>query len=160
NFQVPMGAPQSGLQDVQVLEAATGRVLGDTTVQMQLSVPGIFTQAGNGSGAASVLNQDNTPNSQGNPAAQGTIIQIFGTGQGFVAGAPPDGVAPTGAVSTQFKPVMIMGTDFVPADLVKYSGLAPGLVGVWQINVQIPDSVITQPTSPTQIVAIMNSAIS
>jgi uncharacterized protein (TIGR03437 family) len=160
NFQVPMGAPQSGLQDVQVLEAATGRILGDTTVQMQLSMPGIFTQAGNGSGAASVLNQDNTPNSQTNPAAQGTIVQIFGTGQGFVAGAPPDGVAATGAVPTQVKPNIIMGTDFVPSDNVKYSGLAPDLVGVWQINVLIPDIVITQPTFPTQIVAELNSVFS
>jgi len=160
NFQVPMGAPQSGLQDVQVLEVATGRILGDTTALMELSVPGIFTQAGNGSGAAAAVNQDGTVNSQTNPAAQGTVIQIFGTGQGFVAGAPPDGVAPAGPVLTPVKPNIIMGTDFVPSENVLYSGLAPSLVGVWQINVKIPDIVITQPNFPTQIVAIMNSAAS
>ena len=30
---------------------------------------------------------------------------------------------------------------FVPDQDVSYSGLAPGLVGVWQINVKIPKSV-------------------
>jgi uncharacterized protein (TIGR03437 family) len=157
NFQVPMGAPQSGLQGIQVLDAASGRVLGDTTILMQPSVPGIFTQAGNGSGAASVLNQDNTVNSQTNQAPQGTVVQIFGTGQGFLSGAPADGVAPTGPVPTTFKPTIIMGTNVVPDENIQYSGLAPGLVGVWQINVKIPDTVITLPTNPTQIIAIMNS---
>jgi hypothetical protein len=31
-------------------------------------------------------------------------------------------------------------------------------VGVWQLNVLIPDSVITTPTNPTQVVAIETSA--
>jgi uncharacterized protein (TIGR03437 family) len=29
--------------------------------------------------------------------------------------------------------------DYVPEDHILYSGLAPGLIGVWQINVKIPD---------------------
>jgi uncharacterized protein (TIGR03437 family) len=160
NFQIPMNAPQSGLQDIQVIDVATGRTLGDTTVAMTQSVPGIFTQAGNGIGAAAVLNQDNTVNSQTNAAAQGTVIQIFGTGQGFVTGAPADGTASNGQVPTQFKPIFIMGTAPVPDENIQYSGLAPGLVGVWQINVKIPDTVITTPTNPTQIVAELNSFFS
>jgi uncharacterized protein (TIGR03437 family) len=51
-----------------------------------------------------------------------------------------------------------MGTDFVPAANIQYSGLAPTLVGVWQINVLIPDSVITTPTNPTQVVVIQTNA--
>ncbi len=98
NFQVPMAAPQSGTVEVQVLEPATGRLLGDGTVEMQISVPGLFTQTGDGIGTASALNQDNTVNSQNNPAKQGTVIQLYGTGQGFVPGAPPDGTAPSGPV--------------------------------------------------------------
>jgi uncharacterized protein (TIGR03437 family) len=160
NFQIPMNAPQSGLQDIQVVDVATGRTLGDTTVAMTQSVPGIFTQAGNGIGAAAVLNQDNTVNSQTNAAAQGTVIQIFGTGQGFVTGAPADGTASNGQVPTQFKPIFIMGTAPVPDENIQYSGLAPGLVGVWQINVKIPDTVITTPTNPTHIVAELNSFFS
>lgn len=156
NFQVPMAAPQSGTADVQVVQPATGRILGDTTVAMTAAVPGIFTQTGNGIGTAAALNQDNTLNSQGNPAAQGTVIQIFGTGQGFIPDAPPDGTAPSGQLQSPTTPLVIMGAEFVPSANILYSGLAPGEVGVWQLNILIPDFVITTPTFPTQVVALLN----
>jgi uncharacterized protein (TIGR03437 family) len=160
NFQVPNGAPQSGTADLQVIELATGRTLGDTTVQMTPALPGLFTQSGTGIGAAAALNQDNTVNSQTNPAAQGTVITLFGTGQGYLSGAPPDGRVSNAQVQTPLAPEVIMGTGPVPPANVKYSGLAPTLVGVWQINVLIPDTVITTPTNPTQVVVIQNSIAS
>ena len=156
NFQVPMGAPQTGTADVQVVEVATGRVLGDTTVGMVAALPGFFAQAGTGIGAAAALNQDNTVNSQTNPAVQGSIIQMFGTGQGFIPGGPADGNISNVPLQTPQLPQVIMGTDFVPAANIKYSGLSPGLVGVWQVNVLIPDTVITTPTNPTQVIALVN----
>jgi uncharacterized protein (TIGR03437 family) len=158
NFQVPMSAAQSGTADLQVFQPSTGRVLGDTTVTMSSVLPGFFTQAENGSGAAAALNQDNTLNSQTNPAVQGTVIQLFGTGQGYIPGAPPDGNISNAPLQTPQVPLVIMGTDFVPAANIQYSGLAPSLVGVWQLNVLIPDSVITTPTNPTQVVAIQTNA--
>jgi uncharacterized protein (TIGR03437 family) len=160
NFEVPNGAPQGGYADLQVVDLATGRTLGDTTVVMTQVLPGLFTQAGNGSGAAAALNQDNTLNSQTNPAAQGTIITLFGTGEGYLSGAPPDGNILNAQLQTAYVPEIIMGTGPVPPANVKYAGLAPTLVGVWQINVLIPDTVITTPTNPTQVVAIQNSVVS
>jgi uncharacterized protein (TIGR03437 family) len=160
NFEVPNGAPQSGFADLQVMDIATGRTLGDTSVIMTQALPGLFTQAGNGSGAAAALNQDNTLNSQTNQAAQGTIITLFGTGEGYLSGAPQDGNISNGPVQTAYAPEIIMGTGPVPPANVKYAGLAPTLVGVWQINVLIPDTVITTPTNPTQVVAIQNSIAS
>jgi uncharacterized protein (TIGR03437 family) len=156
NFQVPVGAPQSGTADMQVVEAATGRLLGETTVVMIAANPGIFTQAGNGIGASVAINQDNTLNSQTNPAVQGSIITIYATGQGFIAGAPPDGNVLNQPLSTPVNPMVIMGFGPVPDANIKYSGLSPALVGVWQVNVQIPDSVITLPDNPTQIILILN----
>jgi uncharacterized protein (TIGR03437 family) len=50
-----------------------------------------------------------------------------------------------------------VGTDLVDGSAVQYSGLAPGLVGVWQVNVQIPLDVITTPTNPTQVILDLNS---
>lgn len=157
NFQVPMGAPQSGTADLQVIDLATGRVLGDTTVGMTPSLPGLFAENGTGIGAAAALNQDNTLNSQTNPAVQGSVITLFGTGQGYVAGAPPDGNVSNAQLPTNYAPTVIMGTGPVPSSNIKYAGLAPTLVGVWQINVLIPDTVITTPTNPTQVIAIQNS---
>lgn len=160
NFQVPMAAPQSGTVDLQVVQAATGRVLGDTTAVMTQADPGIFTLTGTGSGTAAALNQDNTVNGPNNPAVQGSTIQIFGTGQGYIAGAPPDGTAPSGPLQTARTPIVVMGFQEVPSANVTYSGLAPGEVGVWQINVIIPDSVITTPTNPTQVIVQQDSNFS
>ena len=53
-----------------------------------------------------------------------------------------------------------MGTGVVPSENIRYAGLRSTLVGVWQINVLIPDSVITTPTNPTQVIAIQNSVAS
>jgi uncharacterized protein (TIGR03437 family) len=157
NFQVPMGAPQTGTADLQVVEVATSRVLGDTTVAMVPAAPGLFTLAGNGIGSAAALNQDGTVNGEFNPAAQGTVITLFGTGQGYIPGAPPDGAISNAPLQTPQVPELIMGTGFVPPANIQYSGLSPALVGVWQINVLIPDSVITTPTIPTQVIAIQDN---
>jgi uncharacterized protein (TIGR03437 family) len=156
NFQVPIGAPQSGTADLQVLEAATGRLLGDSTVQMTTVVPGLFTQAGNGSGAAIAVNVDGTLNSQNNPALAGSIITLYGTGQGFVPGAPPDGQAST-AVQNPRPPTVFIFPDSVSSTGIKYAGLAPGEVGLWQINVQIPSDIITLATQPTWVIVFQDS---
>lgn len=50
-----------------------------------------------------------------------------------------------------------MGFGQVPDANIKYSGLSPALVGVWQLNIQIPDSVITLPNNPTQIILILDN---
>jgi hypothetical protein len=69
--------------------------------------------------------------------------------------APPDGSPATASplLSTPFTPRVAFADLFTdeyppgkgdPADptkFVSFSGLAPGLVGVWQINVQIPINV-------------------
>jgi uncharacterized protein (TIGR03437 family) len=157
NFQVPIEAPQTGTADLRVVEIATGRVMGDTTVAMAAAVPGLFTQAGSGIGAAAALNQDGTVNNQFNPAVQGSVITLFGTGQGFIPGAPPDGNISNAPLKTPQTPEVIVGTGFVPTANVQYSGLSPALVGVWQLNILIPDSVITTPTNPTQVIAIQNN---
>ena len=157
NFQVPWGAPVGGTANLQVIEVATGRVLGDSTVVMGTAAPGIFTQAGDGIGAAAALNEDLKPNTQTNPAVQGSVIVIYATGLGFIDDVPPDGEAATRAVRTKRPPQVLMGTGPVPEGNIEYAGLAPGLVGVWQLNVRIPLNVITLPNFPTQIIILQNS---
>ena len=159
NFLVPAAAPQSGTADLQVLDTVTGRVLGDSTIQMNTVFPGLFTDTGNGMGTVAALNQDGTINSPTNPAVQGQVIVLFGTGQGFIAGAPADGY-PATAVQTAAPPIVFVGGFPVDPSAVLYSGLAPGLVGVWQINVVIPVTTITLPTNPTFVYVQQGSFIS
>ena len=161
NFVVPNNAPQSGTADVQVIETATGRVLGDTTVVMDTVAPGIFTQTATGSGDGVIANQDGTLNKSTNPAAAGSIVTIYMTGQGYISGMPPDGNISNAALSTAYKPlVYIGGQDFLPDANILYSGLAPTLVGVWQLNVKIPLDVISLPATPVQVVVAAGSYFS
>jgi uncharacterized protein (TIGR03437 family) len=143
NFLVPMSAPDSGRADVQVLRPSTGEILAASSVELARVSPALFIQ-GTGApdqGQIAALNQDNSVNNAANPATKGQIIQLFGAGQGFVPNAPADGEVPSGEVRTQEVPRVLIGTDFVPDSAIQYSGLAPGLVGVWQINVTIPENV-------------------
>jgi uncharacterized protein (TIGR03437 family) len=151
NFLVPNGAPQSGTADLQVLEVATGRLLGDTTVGMNAALPGLFTQAGNGMASLAAINvDDGTVNSQSNPVVAGHFISLYGTGVGNIPGAPPDGQAASGPISAPRAPTVLIFPETVTGSAVTYSGLAPGLVGVWQINVQVPaDIPTTMPGQPT-----------
>ena len=101
----------------------------------------------------------NTPT---NPAAAGSIVTIYMTGQGYISGMPPDGNVSNGPLQTPYTPnVYIVGEPTpVPVANIKYSGLAPTLVGVWQINVQIPSDVISVPGSSVQVVVEVNSLVS
>ena len=66
-------------------------------------------------------------------------------GQGFIAGAPPDGTHPERASSsTAGRPRVIMGTDVrAPARTSSMSGLAPDPGGRLADQCLIPDTVIT-----------------
>ncbi len=156
NFLMPSNAPTSGTVDLQVVQNSTGQVLGfNSQVPMNVSSPALFTQGSTGTGQVAALNQDGSVNSSSNPAPHGTVIQLFGTGPGAVSGAPPDGSPAQGQTSTASQPRVIIGTDFVPPDAIQYSGLAPGLVGVWQINVKIPDTVA--PSNQVVVVVVYQS---
>src|SRR5450755_407742 len=55
------------------------------------AVPGIFTAASSGTGQVAAMNQDGTVNSPVNPAARGSIITFFATGEGQTNPAGVDG---------------------------------------------------------------------
>ncbi len=168
NFQVPNGAPSSGNADVEVVQVSTGQVLGSGSLVMQPVSPGVFIcDTSNGQfRQACVLNQDNSVNSGANPAARGSVLQIFATGVGAVPGAPSDGSPATTATPAPASLRVYLGaqgyvdeTPLLPGEsnggnFVKYSGLAPGLVGVWQVDVQIP--MASAPNLQTILALVLN----
>ncbi len=162
NFQIPSNAPTTGTADVQVVEAATNRVLGDTLVVMDKYAPGIFTQNATGSGDGVIANQDGTMNTPSNPAKAGSIVTLYLTGQGPITGMPADGDISNAALSVPYVTNVYIGDQtIVPPENVLYSGLAPTLVGVWQINVKIPKDVISVPNAPPlQVIVLVESSFS
>jgi uncharacterized protein (TIGR03437 family) len=71
-----------------------------------------------------------------NQARRNGFITIYGSGQGVVTNSPADGaVAGSSPLSRgNGDPVVLVGGR---RTIVTYSGLAPGFVGLWQINAQV-----------------------
>jgi uncharacterized protein (TIGR03437 family) len=122
-----------------------GQVSNAYQVNSAATAPGLFTENSSGSGPGAILNQDNSVNGLGNPAANGSIVQMYLTGEGQTN---PQGV--TGAITTatlpppQVTPAPLLSVgvliDGQPASYV-YAGEAPGQVaGVMQLNVRIPST--------------------
>lgn len=118
-------------------------------------VPAIFTvnQAGTGQGA--IFNQDNSLNSADNPAARGSTIVFFGTGEGQTNPLGVDGklasdVLPKPAVAPQaFLGTPLYGSGTVVEVTPAYAGAAPGFTaGLMQINVKIPANAPTGAAVP------------
>jgi uncharacterized protein (TIGR03437 family) len=80
-----------------------------------------------------------------NPAVPGQYIVLYCTGLGPVNNTPATGAPAADATSTTTSQAQVsIGGQ---SATVSFSGLAPGLVGVYQLNVQVPASVSpgTQP---------------
>jgi uncharacterized protein (TIGR03437 family) len=147
NYQLPFETT-AGVAFVEVLNNGTAITSEFLTVQSAL--PGIFSATQDGKGQAIVLNQDNVRNAANRPEARGRVLQIYATGTGsqllnsitrlpisLASGAPTP--IPTSANDplyvTAFTPTVTIGGV---AATVEFSGLTPGFVGLWQLNVRIP----------------------
>lgn len=161
NFQVPSNAPVGSAVEFQVVKASTGQILASTLFTIQPASPGLFTVDASGTGQLLAINAaDGSINSATHPAKGGTFISLFGTGAGLVSGAPPDGTpSPNQPVPTDSLPeVYINGVHLDPAD-VTYSGLAPGFIGLWQINAKVP-TIVPTPAFPVSVVVVYKGFIS
>jgi len=125
--------------NTEVSVAVNGTRMAAATPQVVNSAPGFFT-TGYGSGQAAANNEDGSINSVSNPAARGSIMSLWATGEG----------ADISAVSLK-----IAGYT---AELL-YAGPAPGFPGLMQINARVPAGfapagilpiVLTVGTSTTQ----------
>ena len=107
--------------------------------------PGIFTTTQTGSGQAAVLiantailaaPEGSIPGAATRPVKVGGFISIFATGLGAVDNRPVTGdVSPAGPLArTKTNPVVTIGG--VEAGLT-FSGLAPGFVGLYQVNAEV-----------------------
>jgi len=131
---VPYGVT-SGVAQIQVIN--NGVASNTVTMETAVTAPGVLTQSQNGLGDGDVVHLDGslvTPNS---PAQAGETVSLFLTGLGAVNPAIADGAAgPTLPLSNAVSTIQafIGGA----AATVGYSGLAPQLAGLYQINLTVP----------------------
>ncbi len=120
-----------------------GTVVGPSiTVDVNEYSPGIFTLDQNGSGPGAILRSSDfsliCPPGRNdcaeNHAIGGQVVSIFMTGLGPVDGPFASGVPAIAAAPTLTTPLARIGYE----PPVLYSGLAPGFVGLYQVNVLLP----------------------
>ena len=120
-------------------------------VPVGASAPGLFALDGSGQGQGAILNQDNSVNGPFNPAARGTVVTLFGTGEGQTIPAGVDGRIPD--ASSLAQPVLpVTASIGGQAAEVIYAGSAPGQVsGILQVNLRVPSSIAPAAAVPVII---------
>jgi len=140
-FGVPSGTPTT----VQV------EYKGQATVPVTKSVArsrlAIFTADNSGSGQASALNDDGSPNSTANPAPRGSIVTVYATGGGLLTPQCPDGQVLSDPPPRCVLPVtaQIGGQD---ADVQFAGGVPNQVAGLVQAQVRVPMSIELGPRIP------------
>jgi uncharacterized protein (TIGR03437 family) len=149
NLQVPWEL--AGRTQATITAAANGQSSAAQTVNLAPFAPGIFATNGQGSGQGAILDQSGKLVDTSNPATAGSsYVSIYCTGLGPVSNQPATGAAsPTNppAATTTTPTVTIGGA---PAQVL-FSGLAPGFVGEYQVNVQVPAGAVPGNAVPVAI---------
>ena len=142
NFQIPW---MTISKPVQVpLRVSQGESFTTITVTLAPYAPALFTTNSKGTGQAAALISGTSllaaPNGAypgSRPAKKGEFVSLFCTGLGDVNHRPAVGDASPGnpPATTLAAPALTVGG--VPIS-VSFSGLAPGFVGLYQVNFQVP----------------------
>ena len=104
------------------------------------AAPGIFTATGTARGPAAAVNADFTTNSATNPAPRGSVISVFGTGEGQTDPAGQDGRV----IATDLRRPLLPVTATIggrPADVLYAGSAAMQVSGIFQINIRVPDDI-------------------
>jgi uncharacterized protein (TIGR03437 family) len=102
------------------------------------AAPGIFI----------VLNKDYSANSAARPAVAGSVLVLYGTGEGQTKPAGVDGKVANGAAANLPKPLLpVSATVGGKTAQVMYAGAAPGFIaGLMQINLRLPLGIASGPS--------------
>ncbi len=128
-FQVNAVVPPGIASGLHMLEVKSAYGTAQEQISVSAVAPAIFLIGSPPVGA--VENQDGSLNGPTNPVARGQALVIFATGLGTVSAEGPLSVV--NSVVT----AVINGMELP----VSFAGLAPGYIGLYQINVPIPTSI-------------------
>jgi uncharacterized protein (TIGR03437 family) len=138
--QLSVQAPWSlsGVNSATVVVTTSAGSSAPQTVSVLGAQPGIFILDAASSGATHALT--GAIATAANPAARGETVVLYMTGLGPVSNTPASGVAASLTVlsPTVIVPQVTIG-GFVAS--VAFSGLTPGFIGLYQVNVQVPAAV-------------------
>jgi uncharacterized protein (TIGR03437 family) len=127
----------AGKTTTQVMASFDGQTSAALPVKVASAVPALFSADFSGTGQGAILNQDGSYNSAANPAAAGSIIVLFGTGEGQTVPAGVDGLIAAGVPPKPSQPVSVTVGGKL-ADIPYQGGAPQAVAGLYQVNVTIP----------------------
>ena len=125
-FQINAQVPPGTAPGVHTLRVRSAYGVAQQSVSVSAVAPAIFLMGSSSAGA--VLNQDFSMNGAGNPLPRGQVLVVYATGLGAVV--KQGQLSVTAATVT----ALVNGQE-VP---VQFAGMAPGYIGLYQVNVPIP----------------------
>jgi uncharacterized protein (TIGR03437 family) len=132
NFEVPWGVASGPNAMITVMNSgATSPVV---SVPVLAAQPGIFSYSVGGNSFGAILHANFQLADTAHPAKPGDTVLIYCTGLGAVTSAPADGAVGNGQPTIAMPTVTMGGMNAI----VSFSGLAPGFVGLYQINAEVP----------------------
>jgi uncharacterized protein (TIGR03118 family) len=127
----------AGATSANVVMTVGSQTAATFVVPVAPTSPGLFTVNFSGTGTAVALNADGTVNSPTNPAARGSMIMLFATGEGITSPADTDGIVeadnsriPTAPIAVTFNGI----TATVGSD----TSFAKDVSGVLDVTVTVP----------------------
>lgn len=152
NFQVPWET--AGKASAHVSVTNNSIVSQSVQVAVRAAQPGVFTV--DGVNAVALHGANNQPISAASPAAKEEVIVLYATGLGPVHNQPGTGLAASSAtlsITTLTSSATIGGKNAA----VAFSGLTPGFVGLYQMNLTVPADV---PSGAADLIVSVNGATS
>ncbi len=144
NFQVPWEL--AGQSQTTLAASLTGaQTSASQTVSLAPFAPAIFAMNARGFGPGAIIDaQSYRLIDSTNPAIPGsTYIAIYCTGLGAVTNQPATGSpAPLTPPLSRTTTTPIVTIGGVTANVLPFSGLAPGYTGLYQVNAQVPATVV------------------
>jgi uncharacterized protein (TIGR03437 family) len=151
NIQVPWEL--AGQSSVLMQVISNGVASLPISVPVLAAQPGVFAYNVGNTTYGVVLHGNFQLADSAHPVAADEVVSVYCTNLGAVSPALKDGQAGTGAESTVVTPTATVGGKNAP---VSFHGTAPGFVGLYQVNIQIPTGL----TSGNQTLLLSSGAAS
>jgi uncharacterized protein (TIGR03437 family) len=160
NALVPFGTPANTIQELLVEQNGVYSL--PETVVVAPANPAVFTQSQSGQGAGAIIvvkaNGTEFVASATQPASVGDVLAIYCSGLGAVSPPVPDGsAAPLSSLSKTVNTVTAT-IGGLPAT-VSFAGLAPGFVGLYQVNATVPAGVTAGANVPVILTTEGSSSV-
>jgi len=133
-------------QGTKVTVVRNGVASNQVILGLTATSPAIFSSLQTGNGQGAILNQNLSANTVSNPAAKGSFVSIYATGEGSLAPFVPNGTIMPLVLPLPAPIAKVTVTIGGQPATVSYAGEAPGLVaGVLQVNAMVPATIGSGP---------------